>query len=116
MCYQTPHPLKGSLSNDDVDANENSKTAMGLLRKTTTLHVHHSFLYISLPSLPNFTHCGGREHETVTTTLLFRFLNFVTLNLEFNSRKNCQNLTNLTRWNTGAPNVNFWKISVRKTI
>ena len=36
--------------------------------KTTTLHVHHAFLYISLPSLhdyqvkmPNFTFCEGRK-------------------------------------------------------
>ena len=41
--------------------------------KTTTLHVHHAFLYISLQSLynydvkmPNFTFCGGREHTTTT--------------------------------------------------
>ena len=30
MCYRAPHPLKGSLSNDDGDANENGKTAIGL--------------------------------------------------------------------------------------
>ena len=36
--------------------------------KTTTLHVHHAFLYISLPSLhnyhvkmPNFTFCEGQK-------------------------------------------------------
>ena len=41
--------------------------------KTTTLHVHHAFLYISLPSLhdynvklPNFTFCRGREQKTTT--------------------------------------------------
>ena len=39
--------------------------------KTTTLHVQHTFLYISLPSLHdydvkmrNFTFYGGREQET----------------------------------------------------
>ena len=44
--------------------------------KTTTLNVHHAFLYISLPSvhdynlkMPNFTFCGEREHKT--TTLFF---------------------------------------------
>ena len=44
--------------------------------KTTTLNVHHAFLYISLLSLhnydvkmPNFTICQGWEHET--TTFLF---------------------------------------------
>ena len=42
-------------------------------KKTTTLHVHHAFLYISLPSLhdynikvPYFTFCRGREHKTTT--------------------------------------------------
>ena len=67
--------IKGSLSKDDGDGNENSKKAIGLdmTRKTTTLHVHHAFLYISLPSLhdydvklPDFTFCGGREHKTTT--------------------------------------------------
>ena len=35
--------LVGSFSNDDADGNENSKTATGLLSKTTSLHVHHAF-------------------------------------------------------------------------
>ena len=46
------------------------------MSKTATLHVHHAFLYFSLPSLhdynvkvPNFTFCWGREHKT--TTFLF---------------------------------------------
>ena len=41
--------------------------------KTTTLNVHHAFLYISLLSLhnydvkmPNFTICQGWEHKTTT--------------------------------------------------
>ena len=41
----------GSFSNDDGDGNENVKKAIGLLSKTTSLHVHHTFLYISLPLL-----------------------------------------------------------------
>ena len=52
-----------------------------LLGATTTLHVRHTFLNISLPSLhdydvkmPNFTFCGGREHKATTSFLLF--LNF----------------------------------------
>ena len=52
-----------------------------LLGATTTLHVRHAFLNISLPSLhdydvkmPNFTFCGGREHKATTSFLLF--LNF----------------------------------------
>ena len=44
--------LLGSFSNDDGDDIEDDvEKATGLLRKTTTLHVHHAFLYISLPSL-----------------------------------------------------------------
>ena len=44
--------LVGSISNGDGDGdgNENVKKAISLLSKTTTLHVHHSFSYISLPS------------------------------------------------------------------
>ena len=30
------------------------KKTMGLMSKTTTLHVHHAFLYIPLPSLHNY--------------------------------------------------------------
>ena len=63
----------GSLSNDDANGNENGKKAIGLISKTTTLQVHHAFLYISLPSLPDynvkvpeFTFCRGREHKTTT--------------------------------------------------
>ena len=37
----------GSFSNDDGDGSEDVKTAIGLLSKTTGLHVHHAFLYIS---------------------------------------------------------------------
>ena len=44
----------------------NVKKAIGLISKTTTLHVHHAFLYIPLPSLhnyvvkfPNATFYGG---------------------------------------------------------
>ena len=57
----------GSFINDDGDYNENVKKAMGLLSKTTSLHVHHTFLYISLPLLhdydvkmPSFTFYGER--------------------------------------------------------
>ena len=35
--------LIGSLSNDDTDGSENGKKAIGLISKTTTLHVHHAF-------------------------------------------------------------------------
>ena len=58
----------GSFSNDDGDGNEDVRKAISLLRKTTTLHVHYSFLYISLLSLhdydvkiPNYKFYGGRK-------------------------------------------------------
>ena len=70
--------VAGSFSNDDGDGdgNQDVKKAVGLLRKTTTLHVHHAFLYISLPSLhdydvkmPNYKFYGGRKQAT--TNLFF---------------------------------------------
>ena len=52
---------------------ENVKKAIGLLSKTTSLQVHHAFLYFSLPLLhdyavemPNFLFCGGREPKART--------------------------------------------------
>ena len=56
----------GSFSNDNSDGNENVKKAIGLLRKTTTLH---AFLYILLLSLhnydvPNCKFYGGRKQAT----------------------------------------------------
>ena len=66
----------GSFSNDDGDGNQDVKKAIGLLRKTTTLHVHHAFLYISSPSLhdydvkmPNCKFYGGCKQAT--TNLFF---------------------------------------------
>ena len=45
----------GTLRNydGDGDGNGNVKNAIGLKSKTTILHVHHAFLYISLLSLHN---------------------------------------------------------------
>ena len=64
--------LLGSLRSDDADVNESGKKAIDLdLSKTITLHVHHAFLYISLPLLhgfnvkvPHFWFCRGREQKT----------------------------------------------------
>ena len=64
-----PVPCEPSLlSFSNGDSNDSAKTGMGLLNKTTILHVHHAFLYISLPSLhdynvkvPDFTLFGGRK-------------------------------------------------------
>ena len=70
--------ISGTLRSNDADGNENVKKTKGLISKTTTLHVHHAFLYISLPSLhdydvkmPNFTFYGGRKQAT--TTVYFSF-------------------------------------------
>ena len=67
----------GSFRKDDGDDNKNVEKATGLLSKTTTLHVHHTFLDISLPSLhdydvkiTNFT-LGGRKQAI--TNLSFSF-------------------------------------------
>ena len=68
----------GSFSNDDGDGNENVKKAIGLLSKTTRLHAHHAFLYISLPLLhdydvkmPSFTFYGGRKQATTNFSFSF---------------------------------------------
>ena len=78
--------LLGSLRSDDADVNDSGKKARDLdLSKTTTLHVHHAFLYISLPSfhdynmkvqVPNFMLSSrtGTQHN-----FLFLFLNFDTV-------------------------------------
>ena len=66
-CVYSHTPSIGSFSDDD-----------GLLSKTTTFHVHHAFLYISLPSLhdydvkmPNFTFYGGRKQATTNFSFPF---------------------------------------------
>ena len=72
LCF--PRNLIGSFSNDD--GNQGVKKAIGLLRKTTNLNVHHAFLYISLPTLhdydvkmPNCKFYG--ERKQATTNLFF---------------------------------------------
>ena len=44
----------GTLRNYDCDGNENVKKTIGLISKTTTLLVHHAFLYISLSFLHKY--------------------------------------------------------------
>ena len=39
----------GTLRSNDADDNENVKKTIGLISKTSTSHMHHTFLYISLP-------------------------------------------------------------------
>ena len=69
--------IKGTLRSNDTDATRRSKTIC-LISKTTTSHVHHTFLYISFPFLhdydvkmPNFAFYGGRKQAT--TKFYFSF-------------------------------------------
>ena len=41
--------LLGTLRSNDADGNQNVKKGIGFISKKTNLHVHHAFLYISLP-------------------------------------------------------------------
>ena len=77
------HCMKqGTLRCHDGDDNENAKKAIDWISKTTTLHVHLAFLYISLPPLrdydgkmPNFTFYGGRKQAKA------KFCLFLNLNI-----------------------------------
>ena len=67
----------GTLRCHEGDDNENVKKAI-VINKTTTLHVHLAFLYISLPSLrgydgkmPNVTFYGGRKQATAKFSVSF---------------------------------------------
>ena len=66
--------ILGSLRNDDGDGNENDKKAIGLISKTTTLHVHCAscnFLFRRCTTTtwncvitPNFSFHGEQEDRT----------------------------------------------------
>ena len=75
-----PQTTLGSLRNDDDEGNENAKkpTGLDITGKTTTLHVHHAFSYISLPSLHDYNvkfHVLLRT-GTKVNNFFFLFLNF----------------------------------------
>ena len=62
----------GTLRSNDADGDETVTKTIGLISKTTTLHVHHTFLYISFPFLhdydvkmPKFTFYGRRKQATM---------------------------------------------------
>ena len=70
----------GTLRSDDGDGSGNVVKAIGLqvIRKTATLHVHHTFPYISLPFLhdydvkmPHFMFYTGRKQATTKFSLSF---------------------------------------------
>ena len=96
-------PIVGRLSNYDGYNNENGKKAVGLdwqnnnFARASHLFVHFfAFTPRLQRKMPNFTFfCRAWTQDN---DLLFLFLNFDSLT-EFNSRNNCQHLTNWTRWN-----------------
>ena len=62
----------GTLRSNDADGDENVTKPIRLISKTTTLHAHHTFLYLSFPFLhdydvkmPKFTFYGGRKQATM---------------------------------------------------
>ena len=68
----------GTLRSDNGDGHGNTTKTIGLISKTTILHVHHAFLYISLPSLHdydvkmrNFTMYRGSSQATTRFPLSF---------------------------------------------
>ena len=70
--------LLGTLRSNDTDDSENVKKTIGLISKTTTSHVHHTFCTF-LPrfcttydvKMPNFAFYGGRKQPT--TEFYFSF-------------------------------------------
>ena len=76
MSKVSPEDLIGTLRSNDANGNENVKKPIGFISKTTTLHVYHTDLNISFPSLhdydvkiPNF----GRYPERKQATTKFNF-------------------------------------------
>ena len=78
----TSRPLRiiGTLRSNDADDGENvkKKKTVGLVSKTTTLQVHHTFLYIFFPFLhdydvkmPNFAFYRGRKQPTTKFYFFF---------------------------------------------
>ena len=69
---------KGVVMDFKIQRERERQKTVGLISKTTTLHVHHAFLYISFlflhdydVKMPNFTFYGGRKQAT--TKLYFSF-------------------------------------------
>ena len=60
--------ISGTLRSNDADGNENVKKNKRFYKQTTTLHVHHVFVYISFlflhdfdVKMPYFPFEGGRK-------------------------------------------------------
>ena len=70
--------LKVIMKRGGRQKSKKKKLAIGLITKTTIVHVHHAFLYISLPTLhdydvkmPNFTFYRGSTQATTKFLLSF---------------------------------------------
>ena len=87
-CSRSSREQLGSFSTDG-DGNGNDENAMGLSRKTT-LHVHHAFLCISLPSLHDCENAWFHALWRTSTSdhkFFFLFLKFECSSQEINSRE-----------------------------
>ena len=72
--------ILGTLRNNDDDRQREPKKSNSLISKTTTLHVHHAFWYISLLSLlnydvkwPNFSLLEKENSKAINSTILSEF-------------------------------------------
>ena len=83
-----------SLRSDYGDGNDYVIKSNRLKTQTTTQHVQQTFMYISLPSLPdynvkmpNFTYYGGRTQATT------KFSSFLMMNIVLRSQLQESSLT-----------------------
>ena len=101
----SPSQVGGNLWSEHKDGNQNVKKALGLMNKTTTLFVHHTFFCTFL-----YRHCTtttwkwlcfflGRN-STSNDEFFFLFLKvYKALRNKFNSRKVRIHLTKWAIWN-----------------
>ena len=83
-------PLIGDFKIRRRDGNENvKKQQVNFISKTTTFHVHHSFLYISLPFLHDydvkcliFAFYGKRKQATRKSYFSFCIMNLISLGIQ----------------------------------
>ena len=105
--------ILGSSSNDEGDGNENGKKTQKVqIDKTTTLHVHHSLLCISLLSLrdydvklPNLT-CFWRAWTTTLFCFFWTLIQSFRIHLQTNSP---------TFWRVERDGINAMKFEPART-
>ena len=124
---ETPHTqarytLLGTLrwhDSENKNENDNVKQAMGWISKTTTLHVHDAYLYISLQimhdndgKMPDFTFYGGRKQATAKFSFSFwtwiRFLG-IRLNKSSLAFDKVNHELEKSRWYWKNANSLFWR-------